>query len=75
MAGAVMVAPVIVLWADAMQEPREWPNEAETLAIVAHRLFGLNVPVTWQPSTEAIIDPGESGRVKNEMRPPMAPLP
>ena len=34
LAGAVMVAPVIVLWADAMQEPREWPNEAETLAIV-----------------------------------------
>ncbi len=28
---------------------------AETLAIVAHRLFGLNIPVTWQPSTEAII--------------------
>jgi iron complex transport system permease protein len=28
---------------------------AETLAIVARRLFGLDIPVTWQPSTEAII--------------------
>jgi integral membrane sensor domain MASE1 len=34
LAGAVMVAPVIVLWADALQEAREWPNDAETLAIV-----------------------------------------
>jgi iron complex transport system permease protein len=28
---------------------------AETLAIVARRLFGLDIAVTWQPSTEAII--------------------
>ena len=30
-------------------------SPAETLAIAAHRLFGLNITVTWQPSTEAII--------------------
>src|SRR3954469_24862590 len=31
------------------------PPPAETPGIVARRLFGLNIAVSWQPSTEAII--------------------
>jgi integral membrane sensor domain MASE1 len=49
LAGAVMVAPVIVLWADALREARKSQTEQEPLRYRYFPRWMLGVGVRWDP--------------------------